>query len=190
MTTRAPLFSVCLVLLITLSASAGFAQSPAAADGAPYTPHKYSRSELIQFGTYDEPPIAFNWQVSDVRQKSQDNRLDFVITVDADMPTVVNFLEEGYRDQKPVARLVDDIMPFTPSRELLVVGHNTTSGTKRFTLSSTGMTRRFVLDIHPAGAQTELVLQNVVLSRLFSGLVPARAAFSPRSAQPVHLLYN
>jgi hypothetical protein len=35
-----------------------------------------------------------------------------------------------------------------------------------------------------------LVLQNIMVGQLFSGVVPARAPFTPKGAEPVNFLWN
>lgn len=52
------------------------------------------------------------------------------------------------------------------------------------------MTRKFAIDISQQGGKTLITMRNLVVSRLFSGVVPPRENFKPKGAKPVHLLYN
>jgi hypothetical protein len=186
MTIRALLFLSCLLVSMTLT-SVGFAQ-----DGAPYAPHQHSRSELINFGTYDSPPLEFDLKVVDVKQQPDGPHLNFVVTVDDDFASVVEFFQNAHREQTPAARLAPGIMPSQSTRELLVVGHSTVDGASPwgFSLSGKQMSRRFSVDVSDEGGKTVLTMRNLVISQLFSGVVPARVGFKPAGAKPVGLLYN
>ncbi|QDG50103.1 hypothetical protein FIV42_04945 [Persicimonas caeni] len=186
MTKRALLFSTGLLAMLLL-ASPGFAQ-----DGKPYAPHQFSRSELINFGTYDAPPLDFDFGIVDVEQQPEDKWVNFVITVDADHAAVVQHFETAYIQQQTAARLAQGIMPYQSTRELTVVGKSTPADNQsvRYMLGSKAMTRRFAIDISQEGGKTLITMRNLVISRLFSGVVPPRQNFKPKGAKPVHLLYN
>ncbi len=187
MTVRA-LLSVLVATVMTLAATSAFAQDAEPA----YTPHRYSRAELINFGAYDTPPLKFNWTVEDVQQKPVANRLDFVLTVDANFGEVVDTLKKAYLANKEVAQLAPGVLPFQTKRALKVIGHTDVDNTDpaRFTLGGKGMSRRFVVDISSKGTKTQITIENVMHGQLYSGLVPSRAPFKPSGAKPVHLLYN
>lgn len=186
MTIRACLFSTVL-LAMGLVASPGLAQ-----DAKPFTPREFSRSELIDFGTYDAPPIDFEFPIVDVEQQPEDKWINFVLTVDADYTTVVQHFENAYTGQKTAARLAHGIMPYQSTRELTVVGKSTPEDNPslRFMLGNKGMTRRFAIDVSQASGKTLITMRNLVISRLFSGVVPPRQNFKPKGAKPVNLLYN
>jgi hypothetical protein len=186
MTTRALLFLFCLVPM-TFLATVSFAQ-----DGKPYTPREYPRSELIDFGTYDSPPLEFDFEMIDVKQQPEDTHVNFVMTLNADYATVVNYFKDAYTNQTPAARIAPGIMPFQTARELVVVGHTSVDPTAQagFTLSGKEMTRRFTIEVNDDAGKTILTMKNIVMSRLFSGVVPARTGFKPAGAKPVGLLYN
>ncbi len=181
------LFVAALALAFVGLSSPAAAQSP---DEPLHTPHHYSRSELINFGTYDEPPVNFEWETLDVRQEPVRDRLDYVFTVDVDLPTAIEFFESAYVEQTPAATLAPGVRPFQSERELKIVGRTKGVDPARFTLGSRAMTGHITIDVSQEAGQTVIIVQNMVMSRLFSGLVPSRAGFMPASAKPVPLLWN
>lgn len=186
-----PLAAVCsltLGLLVVALASPAAAQS--AVDAKPWTPHEYSRSELINFGTYDAPPLVFEWDVVEVSQKPVNQRLDFVLTFAEDYDTVTGFLRDAYAAQQPVAKLAPEVMGMQTQRELVIVGLSTGDDPARFTLSGKGMNRRFTIDVTDEGGRAVIRLHNIVMSRLFSGVVPSVTPFQPVGAAPVPLLWQ
>ncbi len=186
MITRGLLFSIALIAL-TLAASPALAQ-----DGKPYDPRQFSRSELIDFGTYDAPPVEFDFEILSVEQRPEEKHVNFVITVGADYTTVVQAFEDAYGEREPIARLATGIMPYQSTRELKIVGKAKEAGSQalRYTLGSQGMTRWFSVDISTENGETVITMRNVVMSRLFSGVMPPREGFKPKGAKPVGLLYN
>ena len=186
MNTRALLFSFGL-LAMTLSASPGFAQ-----DEKPYTPHQYSRSELINFGTYDQPPLRFEFDTIDVKQRPEEHHVDFVVTLDADFQTVIEFFEDAYANRAPVATLASGVMPLQSNRDVVILGklHPKPNEPVRYTLGHKKMTQRISVDIADAGGKTTITMKNLVMSRLFGGVVPSRVGFKPQGAEAVGLLYN
>lgn len=157
---------------------------------APYTAKEYSRSELINLGTFDTPPIQFKWDVMEVRQKPVGARMDFVITIDASLDSVISFFEGQSKKNESVATLQPNILPFESNRDLIVIGRSRNATPARFTLGANGGTHRFTIDVSADGAQTKVVLQNIMISQLFSGVVPSRAPMTPIDAKPVNFLWN
>jgi hypothetical protein len=185
--TLAGLFAATTTLLLMMVASPAMAQSSAE---VAHTPKVYPRAELINFGTYDKAPLTFEWPVVDVRQEPIGNRLQFVITLDVDLTSAVDFFEGAFADQDPVATLAPGVLPFNTERDLVVVGHSASGNPASFTLSGTGTTRRFTIKLTGEGSKTVVTLDNRMSSQLFSGVVPPRVGFQPAGASVVNFLYN
>ncbi|MFP4597609.1 MAG: hypothetical protein ACLFVJ_05120 [Persicimonas sp.] len=181
------LFVAALALVLVGLSSPAAAQSP---DEELHTAHQYSRSELINFGTYDEPPVSFEWETLDVRQEPVDDRLDYVFTVDVDLPTAIEFFESAYTEQTTAATLDPSVRPFQKERDLKIVGRSKGVDPPRFTLGGQAMTGQITIDVSQEAGQTIIIVKNMVRSRVYSGLVPSRAGFMPASAKPVPLLWN
>jgi hypothetical protein len=191
MTTRSLPLLLFIALLCIVPMT--FLTSPASAqDAQPYAPREYSRSELINFGHYDHPPLVFDFETIDVEQQPEAKHVNFVVTLDADFATVIAYFTDAHTNQTPAARIAPGIMPFQTMRELKVVGltHANANNPAGFTLSSKAMTRRFTVEVSDKGGRALLTMRDVVMSRLFSGVVPARSGFKPAGAKSVGLLYN
>lgn len=184
---RYPILLLTLTILLS-SASAALAQGPG--PEKPYAPHTYSRDELITLGTYDAPPIQLKWRLVETRQIPVHDRLDFVLTFDENSSAVIDFLRKSFRERTGVGTLVPGVLPFEMDRELRVIGQGVDNLPARFTLSTAQAVHRFIIDVEARGGQTEVIVHNLMTAQLFSGVVPARAPFTPRGAAPVRFLWN
>lgn len=183
-------YSILLLTLTILMSSASAALAEAPARGKAYSAHTYSRDELITLGSYDAPPIQLTWQLVDARQIPTHDRLDFVLTFNESSTTVIDFLRKSFRERTSVGVLVPGVLPFEKDRELRVIGQGVDDLPARFTLSTSQAIHRFIIDVETRGAQTDVVVHNVMTAQLFSGVMPARAPFTPRAAAPVRFLWN
>lgn len=183
---RSTIFVACVVLM-SLGATSALAQSSGLDE--PWTGQTYPREELINLGSYDSLPVKFPWKVVEERQVPVDSRLDFVLTLDEDPQEVLQQLEDAADNRRQVATLAEGAVPFQRNGELRVLGHSVGDTPVRFTLGGDG-SYRFQIEVSAEGAQTQLVLRNFIMAELFSGVVPARAPFKPRSADPVNFLWN
>ncbi|AWV91255.1 hypothetical protein [Bradymonas sediminis] len=192
-----PVLFVLILALTTLFATNAMAQSRLSGTGqggstsaqAYYTGYSYSRAELISLGTYDTPPVAFVWDVLDVSQTPVNSRMDFVLTLDADVDTVIGYFDAQSKKKQPVASLQPNILSFVSDRDLIILGRSINETPARFTLGGAG-THTFVIDVSADGAKTKVVLMNSVRAHLFSGVVPPRAPLTPVGANPVGFLWN
>lgn len=182
-----PLLSLLTLLLATSFATDALAQSDPS--DPLYTAHQYSRAELISLDSFDQPPLTFKWTLADITQVPVSARMDFVLTLDADAQTVLNFFEQQSKANAPVATLHPKVLPFETNRELIVLGRSLNATPARFTLGGTG-THRFVIDVSADGTQTKIVVQNTMDNQIFSGVVPPRAPMTPKDANPVRFLWN
>jgi|GEM_PF-6599517 len=182
-----PTLFVLTLVLATSFATNALAQSDQS--GPLYTAHQYSRAELISLDSFDEPPLKFKWNVADISQIPVSARMDFVLTLDTDANTVINFFEQQSKKNAPVATLQPNVLPFESNRDLIVMGRSLNATPARFTLGGTG-THRFVIDVSADGTKTKIVVQNSMDNQIFSGVVPPRAPMTPKDANPVRFLWN
>ena len=181
-------FAVALALALALLASPALAQSP---EGAPYTPRTYERSELIDFASYAEPPLELTLNVVDTSREPHAKRLDFVFTLDMTYDEARSLLEDEYMQQEPLAHLGPGVMPFRQERGVHIIGHSLgPNKPSTLTVGSANMTRRFVLKLDERNGQAIIRLENVLRTRHYSGVMPARTPFQPAGAKPIPFLWN
>ena len=78
MYTEAPMFAKQTILTV-LAVAMLVAPAAAAAgdDGKPWEPRKFSRDEIIEFGTFDQTPFELPWRVERIEEVPTDSRSDF-----------------------------------------------------------------------------------------------------------------
>ncbi len=178
-----------LVLVVTGGLLSGDvrAQSPSSTD-APYTPRKFQTSELIDFGTYENTPLTLPWEVKNVEEIAVHSRLDFKHEMAASYRKISEYFKEAYREQTGAVTLKKKASPTASSLELKIHGHSTSDDGERFTLGHDKLMRKFYLDLRRDDGSAFLIFRNASFTRLFGGMVPQQAPFTPIRAETVPLL--
>lgn len=156
-------------------------------EDAPYAPRQFSRSELIDFGTYDETPIEFPWAIEEVEEIPVYSRIDFKHRVDASYRTISQYFNRAYRKQTPTVTLKGHVSPTSSPLKLKVYGHAKSDDGERFTLGHSKLMRKFYVDLMREGGDVYLVFRNASYTQIFGGMVPNRSPFKPVRAEPVEL---
>ena len=159
----------------------------------PYSPKKASISEIIKSATYDRVPIQLTeFRLLGTRSVVHKQRLDFELSYDVDYWELIEWFETHYKERQPVTVLDPDIFPNAKSPELRVYGMSGSGDRMKFTLGNPDLPYRFDLRVHPDEQSKAIVtVHNAVYSAIYSGLMPARAPFTPAGkANPIAFRWN
>lgn len=175
-------------LVAALSAVAfTLASAPLFAQGAEekYGPEKFSRSELVDFGSYAKSPLDLPWRVTRTEQVPEAKHINFAHYLDASFAEVRQHFEDAARSQNPAIKLKPSNAPKGGPRGLKVLGTTRQGNYVRFTLGNDKMRRHFSVKLEEQEGETVLTFENLTLTLNFGGGVPKRAPFKPADAQPV-----
>ena len=177
------------MLLSTMVLLAGLTLCSATAvaeeSGPPHTPHAYSTTELIDFGTYDKTPLKLPWTVDRIDDVPRYSRVDFDHIIEASFGEVEQHMLDAYNEQKTALRLKAWATPRGASPELRVLGAGNQQDDRVFTLGNGALQRRLHLRLTERDGETVLVFKNGAFTRTFDAGVPGRAPLKPVDAESI-----
>ena len=165
--------------------------APAAAaagdDGKPWEPRKFSRDEIIEFGTFDQTPFELPWRVERIEEVPTDSRIDFRHVLDVEFETAAEYFDSAYSNQKAVLTLKKQYAPAGKERELFVYGLASGPNSNNYTLGNKDLQRQFTIELKHADGDVMLIFKNMAFTRVFGAGVPGQAPFKPVDAEPITL---
>jgi len=175
-----PPFTLVVATLGILSAALSATPLARAEEGdEPWTAREFSRSELIDFGTHDETPLAVPWKTLRVEEDADRGGVDFRHVLEADYVEVRDHFEEAFERGEPALALRPWAAPEGGSRDLKVLGITTRGETRIVTLGNADTRRRYTVKLTEDDGETVLVYDNTAYTRTFGAGVPVFAPFRP-----------
>ncbi|MFB6374648.1 MAG: hypothetical protein ABEN55_16350 [Bradymonadaceae bacterium] len=171
--------------LIAIAATAAGATAANAEDDAPWTPKRYSVSELIDFGTFGHSPLKLPWKVVRIEEMTNYGRVDFKHVLEADVRTDQSYFDKKYKEQKPALRLKKGLVPTDKSRKLTVIGTARQQDVRNYTLGNGDLRRNFIVRLKEQDGRAVLIYQNMALTQVFGAGAPQLAPFKPVDADPI-----
>jgi hypothetical protein len=180
-----------IVSMLTLLLAIGLcAEASAQSSEAPYTARKATIDELIQTGEFDESPLSLPFELKDSRSVAVYGRTDFEHYYDTPKKEIVALFEDARKNRKEL-QILDDTVDGVDGDKVKVIGSSKARGRRNFTLIVPATGRKFVVEIGDADkGGTVVVVRNVVITSLYSGVVPARFDFAPIDAKAIPLRWN
>ena len=170
--------------------AAAFVAAPAMAQEAPYEGKRASIEELIDEGTFDRSPLKLPFKETSQRAVTSDfGRLDFEHHYEATFNDVVALFDASFKGNKPLAILDPKASPVGDT-QVAVVGTSQSGDSTIFTVTTNRSKKHFNVEIKPVAGGTIVVVQNMVITDLHSGMVPDRVGFKPVDAPVVNLRWN
>ncbi len=180
-----------LLALLLLVPALAFADEEPAFDGEPpYTPMKFSPSDLIIGDRFNVVPLAFPWEEISSDREANQGRMDFVLTYDIPFSEVREFLPDAYRNTEDFIELRSDALKYTDVGFMRIAGIELGDTEARITIAHPDMELTFSAHLVADGPRTRVVIPNRVTGRQFSGFVPARVGFRPAGANEIHFRGN
>ncbi len=175
------------ILLIALILPA----ASASAQETPYSPKQVPRSQLIDSGEFQRSPIQLPWTAVRITTASNSHgSLNFEHLLNESYETVLEHFTNGYQTQQPVVSLATEVMRYSKTTELKVLGIDANASSSRVTLGSNNLPRHFLINIERAGNQTNIIVINSAHTMEYSGVMPARTPLRPVGAKPISFRWN
>lgn len=152
---------------------------------APWTPKRYGQSDLIDFGTFGQSPLALPWNVLRVEEVTNYGRIDFKHHLEVGVREVASYLDDKYKNQKPALELKKGVLPKDKSRKLHVIGTARQDDHRTFTLGNGDLRQNFIVQLKEENGRAALVYQNMALNQLYGPGAPRLAPFKPVDADPI-----
>ncbi len=178
---RLAIFSAMITLLIA---------APAAAQETPYSPLKVQPTELINFPGYDRSPLVLEFPELRRERVLSGKRLDFKHVYAKPYGEMIQYFVDAYHNKTKIQVIDPDVVPFTDSAEMNLLGIQENNTPARFTLGHPRIPGMIAIDVVPEGSGSAIIVQNVIWARIYSGVMPIRSDYQPRGAKPLPFRWN
>jgi hypothetical protein len=175
---------------LTVFALVLFAASPALAQDTPYSPLKRQPGDIINFPGYDRSPLRLEFNELRQERVLNGSRLDFKHVYAVPYEEMIDYFVNAYHDKKKLMVIDPDVVPFTDSAEMNLLGIQEKQDPARFTLGHPRIPGMITIEVVPEGSGSAVIVQNVVFARIYSGVMPVRADYTPRGAKSLPFRWN
>ena len=151
----------------------------------PWTPKKFQRSELIDFGDFEESPLVLPWSVKRIDDLPTHSRIDYKHVLDAPYSDVKKHFDDAYSSQDPAVKLRKALVPQGKKPDLRVLGEADTHEGRTYTLGNKDLRRDFAIRLVEEKGQAILIFKNMTVTQVYGSGVPGLAPFKPIDADPI-----
>lgn len=147
--------------------------------------------ELITNGHFTRSPLKLPFSLNGVQPTNKNGRTDFEHTYNNSFDEIVGYFEN--KDNRHAGFELFDTSIYTYARgvRLDIVGSQKIPNGRRFRFGYKTLSRSFILDVTRRGGQTVVTFQNSILTKVASGVMPARVGFKLNNvAKPVPYNWN
>ncbi|MFU8802880.1 MAG: hypothetical protein ACNA8W_03625 [Bradymonadaceae bacterium] len=166
------------------------ASTELSAQEAPYSPKKYDRAELISSGAFEKAPFTLPWKLVSTRLVTVRAQQDFEHVYDERFDVIVSELHDAFREGQEIIEADGKALGDSGLTHLRIIGTQIDQGKARFTLGQPGLSQHIVIDAEPRGRQTVITVRSSSFRMVYSGVVPARAPFTPAGAMAIPFRWN